>query len=365
VKVLEENVQRKRIREMGIRIGKLPTGPYNAITEVPGGKVGHTTVIFDRPRVARTGVTVVVPRAGSIREDCAFAGSHSFNGNGEMTGLLWVEESGLLTSPIGLTNTNQVGVVRDALVEYTIVKHNGKGFYLPVVGETWDGVMNNINAFSITKHHVFDAMRKASSGPVQEGSVGGGTGMICHDFKAGIGTSSRVVETKSGAYTVGVLVQANYGDREQLRVNGVPVGLELPLKEIPTPRKRTWPEGSIIVIIATDAPLLSMQCKRLAQRATVGLARVGGVGHNGSGDIFLAFSVGNHVYQEAKKPVPVQMLPHHQMDPLFCAVADATEEAILNSLTAAETMHGFRGRTAHALPLDALQKIMARYGRRE
>ena len=353
---------RARVRDLGIRIGKLPTGRYNAITDVPGVKVGHTTVIYDRPRVARTGVTVIAPRRGTIREDCVFAASHSFNGNGEMTGLLWVEESGLLTSPIGLTNTNQVGVVRDALVEYTIVKHRGKGFCLPVVGETWDGVLNNIDAFSVTKHHVFDAMRNASSGPVPEGCVGGGTGMICHDFKAGIGTSSRVVQNKSGRFTVGVLVQANYGDRGQLRVDGVPVGRELSLKDVPTPRKRGWPEGSIIVIIATDAPLLPNQCKRLAQRATVGLSRAGGVGHNSSGDIFLAFSMGNHVYQEVKKPLSVNMLPHYQMDVLFEAVADGTEEAILNSLTAAETMVGYKGRTAHAMPLDGLQKIMADYG---
>ncbi len=357
-------MKRARLRELGIIIGNLPTGPYNAITDVPGIKVGHTTVIYDRPRVARTGVTVIVPRGGAIRQDCAFAGYHSFNGNGEMTGLLWIEESGLLTSSIGLTNTNQVGIVRDALVEYTIVKHDGKGFYLPVVAETWDGVLNNINAFNVTKHHVYEAVARASSGPVAEGNVGGGTGMICHDFKAGIGTASRIVSLKYGKFTVGVLVQANYGERSQLRVNSVPVGQEISLKQIPTPRRKPWPEGSIIVIIATDAPMLPMQCKRLARRATVGMARVGGVGHNGSGDIFLAFSVGNHVPSDAKRPAPVKMIPHHQMDPFFEAVAESVEEAILNSMTSAQTMVGYKGRTAYALPLDGLKQAMEKYAPR-
>jgi D-aminopeptidase len=350
-----------RLRDMGIQIGTMPTGPYNAITDVPGIWVGHTTVIYDEPRVARTGVTVIVPREGAIREDLTFAGFHSFNGCGEMTGLLWLEESGMLSSPIALTNTTQVGTVRDALVEYAILKYQGYSFRLCVVGETWDGWLNDSNAFPITRDHVFEALAAAKSGPVAEGNVGGGTGMICHDFKGGIGTSSRLVDSKSGRYTVGVLVQANYGDRAQLRVDGVPVGREISPARVPTPWEQSPPGSSILVIVATDAPLLPVQCRRLAQRATVGLARVGGVGHNGSGDLFLAFATGNHVPASAGEPIDLKMIPNHHLDAFFEAVAEAVEEAILNSLTAAETMTGFKGHTAHALPLDELQQVMAKY----
>ncbi len=352
-------MQRKRLRELGITIGELPTGPFNAITDVPGVRVGHTTLHYDEPRVARTGVTVIWPRPEAIYQDQAFAGYYSFNGNGEMTGLLWVEESGCLGSPIGITNTHQVGVVRDALVEYETTHHPDSTWLLPVVAETYDGWLNDINAFHVTKEAVFAALAGAQSGPVAEGNVGGGTGMICHGFKGGIGTSSRVIESAGGQYTVGALVQANYGRRQHLRVDGVPVGQKISPESVPTPWSQPPSGGSIIVVVATDAPLLPTQCKRLAQRATVGLARVGGVGHNTSGDIFLAFATGNHTPVKQDKLLPLQMIPNDQINPFFEATADAVEEAILNALCAAETVTGQQGRVAYALPLDQLVKIMA------
>ncbi len=353
---------RKRLRELAITIGEWPTGPHNAITDVPGVRVGHTTLSYDEPRVARTGVTVIVPRevtAGrEIYQDQVFAGYYSFNGNGEMTGLLWLEESGCLGSPIAITNTHQIGVVRDALVAYETMRHADSAWLLPVVAETYDGWLNDINAFHVTKDHVFAALAAAQSGPVAEGNVGGGTGMICHGFKGGIGTSSRMIESAGGVYTVGALVQANYGHRHHLRVDGVPVGRAIPPEKVPTPWDQPPSGGSIIVVVATDAPLLPFQCKRLAQRATVGLARVGGVGHNSSGDIFLAFATGNHVLIDSDQPQAVQMLPNDQLNPFFEATAEAVEEAILNALCAAETMTGQQGRVAYALPLDELQQIM-------
>jgi D-aminopeptidase len=349
-----------RLRDLGISIGQMPTGPNNAITDVPGVLVGHCTLIYDEPRIARTGVTMIVPRSGEIWYDFAFGGFFSFNGNGEMTGLPWLEESGMLTSAIGITNTHQVGVVRDSLIAYATEKGYSDRFLLPVVAETYDGWLNDINAFHLTKEHTYQALASASDGPVLEGNVGGGTGMICHDFKGGIGTSSRVVDSESGQYTVGVLVQSNHGDRALFRVDGVPVGQTITPEHTPTPWKPPDLEGSIIIIIATDAPLLSVQCKRLARRATVGMARVGGVGYNGSGDLFLAFATGNHLPLETNAPYDLKMIPHHHLNPFFEAVAEATEEAILNSMTAADTLTGFMGRTAYALPLDELQKVMVR-----
>ena len=268
---------RARIRDLGIAIGEHPTGPHNAITDVSGVLVGHTTVVYDEPSVARTGVTMVLPRDGRVAEDRAFAGFHRFNGNGEMTGLLWVEESGLLTSAIGITNTHQVGTVRDAMTKHA-ARHGLSGWYLPVVAETYDGRLNDIGAFHVTEEHVYQAIDSASDGSVAEGNVGGGTGMVCHEFKGGIGTSSREVDTSSGQYVVGALVQANYGARQHLRVNGVPVGKEIGYEVTPSVLQHTVGGGSIIIIVATDAPLLPFQCRRLAQRATVGLARVGGTG---------------------------------------------------------------------------------------
>ncbi len=352
---------RTRLRELGITIGNLPPGPHNAITDVPGVWVGHTTLIYDEPRLARTGVTIIVPREGEIWRDNAFAAYHTFNGTGELTGTHWLTESGLLCYPIGITNSHQVGIVRDSLVAYAKEHGFSDSSALAVAAETYDGWLNDIDAFHLTKAHVYEALTSAKDGPVAEGNVGGGTGMICHDFKGGIGTASRLVDSQSGQYIVGVLVQANYGDRHLLRVDGVPVGREIGPEHTPLPWDESSQGGSIIVIIATDAPLLPVQCKRLAQRATVGLARAGGIGHNGSGDIFLAFATGNHFPGSASGLYDLKMMPHHHLNPFFEAVAEAVEEAILNALTAAETMTGFKGHTAYALPLDELQRVMARY----
>jgi D-aminopeptidase len=363
---------RARLRDLGITVGRLPTGRYNAITDVPGVLVGHCTLIYDEPRVARTGVTLIVPRDGAIWQDQAFAGYFRLNGCGEMTGVAWVEESGLLHTPIGITNTNAVGVVRDALAAYPFEREGGLALAaaswegaLPVVGETWDGWLNDIQAFHVKREHVLQALNTASGGTVAEGNVGGGTGMICHEFKGGIGSASRLLDVGYARYTLGVLVQANYGARHLLRVDGVPVGRELGYALVPSPWSGTSVRdpapGSIIVVLATDAPLLPLQCKRLARRAALGLARVGSIASNGSGDLFLAFATGNHLPAAATRPLSLTMLPHDNLDLFFEAAAEAVEEAILNALTAAETMHGWRGHTAHALPLAALQEIMARY----
>lgn len=346
---------RGRLRDLDIAIGRMPTGPWNAITDVPGVLVGHRTLIADAPHVTRTGITMIVPRDGAIWTDYAFAGAFSFNGNGEMTGLSWLHESGLLGSPVAITNTYAVGIVRDALIAYAVGHGYSHRFHLPVVAETFDGFLNDIDAFPITRAHVFEALAAASSGPVAEGNVGGGTGMRCHGVKGGIGTSSRLVESPDGRYTVGVLVQANYGRLAHLRVDGAPVG-----RVLARSREEPEPRGSIIVVIGTDAPLLPVQCTRLARRATVGLARVGGMGFNSSGDLFLAFATGNHLPAPAAGPYALTMIPHEHIDPFVEAVAEATEEAILNALVAAETMSGYRG-TVEALPLDALREVMARY----
>jgi len=345
---------RARMRDLEITVGELTTGPHNAITDVPGVLVGHRTLIWDTPRVARTGVTVILPREGAIWRDHVFAAHHSFNGNGEMTGLLWLEESGVLDGPIGITNTHAVGVVRDALVAHGVTHGYVKGFTLPVVAETYDGWLNDIDAFHVTAEHVEEAIAGARAGPVAEGNVGGGTGMRCHGFKGGIGTSSRLIATSAETYVVGALVQANYGAMRHLRVNGVPVGRALAARA-----RDAEPKGSIIVVLATDAPLLPVQCRRLAQRACVGLARVGGFGFNSSGDIFLAFATGNHLPPQSSGPQTLRWLPHAQLDPFFEGAAEAVEEAILNALAAAETMAGFKG-TVEALPLDEVQAIVKR-----
>ena len=343
---------RTRLRNLGITTGRLPPGPHNAITDVAGVKVGYTTLIADQPHVCRTGVTAIWPRGDDIWGDYCFAGTHSFNGNGEMTGMAWIAEQGLLSAPIGITNTYQVGVVRDAICE--IADGHDAPFHLPVVAETYDGWLHEIERFPITRAHALAAFAGATSGPIAEGNVGGGTGMICHEFKGGTGTASRCVD----GYTVGALVQANYGLRAQLRVDGVPVGQEIGPDRVPAHRSGRAPEGgSIIVVLATDAPLLPIQCQRLARRATTGLAWVGGIGGNGSGDIFLAFSTGNHFHPGAQV-ADVKMLAPDGMTALFQAAAEATEEAILNALCMAETMIGREGRVIHALPLDQLQSVM-------
>jgi len=331
-------------------------GPLNAITDVAGVRVGHATIV--RGDDVRTGVTVIEPAQEPPWRSPLFAGCHTLNGNGELTGLEWVRESGTLTSPIGLTNTHSVGVVRDALVRAQARERDRHELWwsTPVVGETWDGLLNDVAAQHVTAGHVDEALSRAAS-TVEEGNVGGGTGMICHGFKGGIGTASRVVDR---GFTVGVLVQANHGRRERLTVGGVPVGERI---DLPAPGAGG---GSIIVVVATDAPLLPHQCSRLAQRAGLGIARLGAGGEHFSGDLFLAFATGNRDLPPsdygAGSPVsvPVEMLSNTHITPLFDAVADATEEAILNALLAAETMTGRNGLTAHALDADTLAAALAR-----
>ena len=354
-----------RLRDLGIAIGSYETGQHNAITDVAGVRVGHTTLIADEPTIARTGVTVIVPRDGDIWRDNCFAGFHSFNGCGEMTGIHWVRESGLLCSPIAITCTHSVGAAHEALVKYGEQRATSFIGALPVVAETWDGWLNDAGAHHLTHAHVFAALDGAKGGPVDEGCVGGGTGMICHGFKGGIGTSSRVVKASEGEWTVGALVQSNYGGRDFLRVDGVPVGREIGLDKVPLDDKKPADQSSagssIIITLATDAPLIPTQCDRLAQRATVGLARCGGVGHNGSGVLFFCFSTGNHLSEFDQVIRDIRMLPHRQMNALFEAAAEAVEEAILNSMVAATTMTGFKDRVVHALPHDMLQAVMRSY----
>lgn len=359
-----------RARELGLEIGVLPSGPNDAITDVAGVGVGHSTIIRgEGPLVVgegpvRTGVTVVRPREGLARDEPVFAGCHRFNGNGEMTGLEWIREAGALTTPVAITNTHSVGVVRDALISAEL-EAEGEYWSLPVVAETYDGTLNDINGMHVTAGHVREALADASGGPVVEGSVGGGTGMICHEFKGGIGTASRRVPEEGGGWTVGALVQANYGSRSTLRVDGAPVGRVLTKDRVPSPfdgEEGGQPAGagSIIVILATDAPLLPIQCDRLAQRATVGLGRMGGGLDDGSGDIFLAFATGNRglpravLDEDVPLSVPVRMLPNERMTPLFHATAEATEAAILNALLAATTVTGRDGITAHNLAPETL-----------
>jgi D-aminopeptidase len=372
-----------RARDLGIRIGVGTPGPNNAITDVAGLTVGHTTLIRgEGPLVVgkgpvRTGVTVVCPRgAGAIREP-VFAGCHRLNGNGELTGLEWVRESGLLTTPVAITNTHSVGVVRDALVAASVVGATST-WSLPVVGETYDGGLNDINGFHVKAAHLRAALANGRGGPVEEGTVGGGTGMICHEFKGGIGTASRVLDGETGGWTVGVLVQANYGKRNWLRVDGVRVGEAIPTSEVPSPwddpveRSRRAPgSGSIIVVVATDAPLLPHQCERMAQRAGLGIARVGGTGGHTSGDLFIAFATGNRLqswkglddHPRELETIEVRMVGDTVIDRLFDAVIESTEEAIVNALVAATTVVGRDGITAHAIPHDRLVEVMRAAGR--
>jgi D-aminopeptidase len=372
-----------RTRDLGIAIGRGLPGPLNAITDVPGVKVGHATIIEgEGPLVVgkgpiRTGVTVVVPPDPDGTHAPVFAGCHRLNGNGELTGLEWVRESGMLTGPVAITNTHSVGVVRDALVAVS-VGHVGPrdAWSLPVVGETYDGVLNDINGFHVHAEHLRTALDSATDGPVPEGNVGGGTGMICHEFKGGIGTASRVLPAERGGHTVGVLVQANYGKRDWLRVDGVPVGAEIGIDEVESPwraaeelARRTPPpgSGSIIVVVATDAPLLPHQCERVAQRAGLGIARAGGTGGHTSGDLFIAFATGNRLPPDddflGTPGYDVHVAGDGVIDAIFDATIEATEEAIINALIAAETMTGRDGITAHALPHDRLLEVMARFGR--
>ena len=362
-----------RARHLGIPCEGTP-GPLNAITDVLGVEVGHTTLIAGEGRLVRgtgpvrTGVTAILPRGKQY--DPVFAGWHTLNGNGEMTGTTWVEESGFLEGPILLTNTHSVGVVRDAVIAWMHKHHlysaiSGDVFWsLPVVAETYDGFLNDINGFHIHPEHVFSALDSATSAAVPEGNLGGGTGMVCHGFKGGIGTASRRPARYGERYTVGVLVQANHGMRQHLTVAGVPVGRELDDLRPLAPRVDCSVEGgSIIVIVATDAPFLPHQLERLARRVPLGIARVGGFGDNGSGDIFMAFSTANSGAGQRSGLVTLEMLPNDQMTPFFDATVQATEEAILNALVAAETMTGINGNTVFALPHDRLTELLREYNR--
>jgi len=381
-----------RARDLGIVIGRGRPGSGNAITDVAGVSVGHTTLIEgDGPLEVgrgpvRTGVTVVRPRPDEAWSEPVFAGCHRLNGNGELTGLEWVRESGLLLGPIAITNTHSVGVVRDALVAASVARTPNPDAWwsLPVVGETYDGILNDINGFHVRAEHVHEALAAAAPGPVAEGNVGGGTGMICHEFKGGIGTASRVLPEGDGGFTVGVLVQANHGRREWLRVDGVPVGEAVGLDVVPSPyrydgsetadptggvRRRVLPppgSGSIIAVVATDAPLLPHACERLAQRAGLGIARAGATGGQTSGDIFIAFATGNR-FGPGGRAAPVvhdlRGVADRVFDPLFMATIEAAEEAVVNALVAAQTMTGIDGRVAAALPHDLLVATMAGHGR--
>jgi L-aminopeptidase/D-esterase-like protein len=354
---------RPRARAAGVPFEGTP-GPLDAITDVAGVEVGHSTIISGDGKLVvgvgpvRTGVTAILPR-GKESVDPVFAAWFSLNGNGEMTGTTWVEESGFLEGPIMITNTHSVGVVRDAVVKRRVDRSvPGDWWSLPVVAETWDGELNDINGLHVKPQNAFEALDTAASGAVKEGSVGGGTGMICFGFKGGIGTASRKLDVKAGGYTLGVLVQCNCGRRVQLHIAGVPVGLEIEKQSV-----RQEEHGSIIIVIATDAPLLPHQLKRLARRATMGLARDGSTSGNGSGDIFIAFTTANPGAAGATEVSQIATLPNERMNALFDAVVQATEEAIVNAMFAAETMVGINGTKVEALPIDRTREILKRYNR--
>ncbi len=358
--------EHSRARDLGVPFEGTP-GPLNAITDVKGVEVGFRTLISGQGKLrvgvgpVRTGVTAIFPR-GKKAVDPVYAGWFTENGNGEMTGTTWVQESGFLYGPVMITNTHSVGVVRDAVIQWQL-QHGTSAplsdwWSLPVVAETWDGYLNDINGFHVKPEDGDAAMEDAHAGPVEEGNVGGGTGMICFEFKGGTGTASRKLPDKFGGYTVGVLVQCNFGTRHLLRIAAVPVGNEIP-------GKRIWDDdtGSIIVVVATDAPLLPHQMKRIAKRVTLGLGRLGSISGDGSGDIFIAFSTANAGAGLAKKPVAVETLPNDRMDPLFEATVQATEEAVVNAMVAAKTMTGIDGHTVEALPHDQFRAVLKKYNR--
>jgi D-aminopeptidase len=356
-----------RARDLGVPFNGTP-GPLNAITDVAGVTVGHVTLIedLDSSRNVRTGVTAIVPRGRLSLNSPVYGGWFALNGNGEMTGTTYLDEMGQIDGPIMLTNTHSVGVVHDAVIAWRVragpADASGYWWSSPVVAETWDGDLNDINGFHVRAEHVDRALDGARGGAVAEGNVGGGTGMICHKFKCGIGTASRRVEIADHSYVAGALVQANYGIRETLTIAGVPVGKHLPVDDL-RPAALTGDSGSIIVVLATDAPLLPHQLKRVARRAALALGRMGSFAGNGSGDIFIAFSTAN---AEALSGVPVAhstSLANNALDPLFLAVVQATEEAIVNALVAARDMRGTDGHVARALPHDVLSELLKRYGR--
>jgi D-aminopeptidase len=355
-----------RARDLGVPFDGTP-GPYNAITDVKGVEVGHTTLISGSGKLkvgegpVRTGVTAVLPR-GKDSLDPVFGGWFTLNGNGEMTGTTWLEDSGFLDGPVMITNTHSVGVVRDAVIAWRVKKappdQAGYEWSLPVVAETYDGDLNDINGFHVKPEHAWHALDTAHGGAVEEGNVGGGTGMICNEFKGGIGTSSRMLDAKYGGYTVGVLVQCNYGWRSQLRIAGVPVG-----REIADHKVRDNDVGSIIVVVATDAPMIPTQLKRLARRVSLGLGRDGSYSGDGSGDIFVAFSTANPGAANSKSMRQITMLPNEQMNPLFLATVQATEEAVINAMVAAETMKGINDFEVIALPHERLREVLRKYNR--
>jgi D-aminopeptidase len=369
----EKSTAKPRARDLGVPFDGTP-GPLNAITDVSGVTVGHTTLVSGEGKLqvgkgpVRTGVTAVLPRGKDTMSNPVFAGWWSLNGNGEMTGTTWVEESGFLEGPVMVTNTHSVGVVRDAVIQWR-VNHGqpdptGYWWSLPVVAETWDGWLNDINGFHVKPEDAFHAIDSAHGGPVEEGSVGGGTGMICNEFKGGIGTSSRRFEIKGKSYTVGVLVQCNYGVRPNLRIAGVPVGKEIP--EDAAYSSAFFDEldrGSIIVVVATDAPLISHQLKRLARRVSLGLGRNGSISGNGSGDIFIAFSTANPGADGADHVVELKMLPNDLIEKVFASTVQATEEAVINAMVAAETMIGIENHKVIALPHDKLREVLKKYNR--
>ncbi|HEY0656478.1 MAG TPA: P1 family peptidase [Chryseosolibacter sp.] len=361
--------KKPRARDLGIPFPGTP-GVFNAITDVAGVEVGFTTLIEGKGDLqegkgpVRTGITAIFPK-GKLYQGRVFAAWYTLNGNGEMTGTAWVKESGCLGSPVMITNTHSVGVVRDAVIEWYVKKFPSMGYSgdisLPVVAETFDGFLNDINGFHIKKDHVFSAIESASTGPVKEGNVGGGTGMICHFFKGGTGTASRKVSINKQDYTLGVLVQTNYGSRDQLTIAGVPVGKEI--QDLRPSLNKKDKDGSIIVVLATDAPLLPHQLERLAKRIPLGIGVMGGRGNNSSGDIFITFSTANAGINTDTELSKLEMLPNDLMDPLFTATAEATEEAIVNSMIAAETMEGINGNKAYAIPHDRLVAVLKKYNR--
>ena len=367
--------QKPRARDIGISFFGDP-GKLNAITDVKGVEVGHATIIFGKGKnvvgkgPVRTGVTAIFPRGKKFSP--VYANWYSLNGNGEMTGTTWVTESGFLETPIMITNTNSVGVVRDAVLKW-FVDHNWYGneewwYTYPVVAETYDGFLNDIYGFHVKEEHVLEAIRDAKPGPVAEGNVGGGTGMLTLGFKGGIGTSSRVIKINGEKFVVGVLVQSNFGSKKNLTISGVPVGLELAdtlsrIYNAPPSNRRKEGDGSIIVIVATDAPLLPHQLKRIAHRVPIGIGNVGGRGSNGSGDIFLAFSTANTNAFNRDRTTSVRTLSNDLITPLFEATVQAVEESIVNAMIAAETMDGIHGNTAYAIPHDRLIEILKIYNR--
>jgi D-aminopeptidase len=376
----EAQATRVRIRELGVRVGTLPPGPLNAITDVAGVLVGHSTIVRGSGALrtgegpVRTGVTAILPRR-DVWFNGVYAATHTLNGDGEMTGTHWIRDRETLMHPVLITNTGSVGTAHEAEIAYMTERHPARDWaFLPVVAETWDGTLNDIRGQHVKKSHVFEAIDSASTGAVAEGNVGGGTGMICYGFKGGIGTSSRKLPEAAGGYTVGVLVQANFGRRPELTIAGVPVGREIS-DLVPEIRREGADasavnlehEGSVIVVVATDAPLSSRQLGRLASRATLGLARTGSTSGNTSGDIFIAFSTANAVPQSADSRLLTAAFVSPEataaLNPLFQAVIEATEESVLNALSKAETMTGINDNRVHALPYDRLKAVMTKYGR--